>query len=57
MGYRYENKLDEENERNYLQSLSWSGRAFYRTGYWLFILLGCIFAFYSSIGWLILKLF
>jgi hypothetical protein len=57
MGYRYENKLDEENERNYLQSLSWSGRVFHRVGHWLFMLLGSAFAFYCTIGWLILKLF
>lgn len=51
MGYRYENKLDEENERRYLASLSpwrrWTHRQLYR----IFMIVGFALAFYAHIGW------
>ena len=56
MGHRYQNKLDEENERRYLASLSPLKRRLYKLGYWLCMLAGGFFAFYGMIGWWLLKL-
>lgn len=52
MGYRYENKLDEERERAYWQNAPWWHKTLTRLAYILFILL----AFWGSIGWIIAKL-
>lgn len=57
MGYRYQNKLDEENERRYWEKFPpwrrklalWLGRVFFG----LFILLG----FFGTFGWLIISFF
>lgn len=57
MGYRYQNNLEEENERHYLASLSPLRRRLYKIGYWLLMLIGGVFAFYSAVGWILLKLF
>ncbi len=51
MGYRYENKLDEERERIYWQNAPWWHRILTRLAYIFFILI----AFWSSIGWIIAK--
>ena len=56
MGYRYENNLDEENERQYLASLSPLKRCFYKLGYWAVMLIGGVFAFWAAIGWWLVKL-
>lgn len=57
MGYRYQNNLDEENERRWLASLPPWRRWLYKAGYWLFMLLGAGFAFWGMIGWWLVKLF
>lgn len=57
MGYRYQNKLDEENERQYLASLSPARRLLYKLGYWLIMLIAGLFAFWGVIGWWLVKLF
>jgi phenylalanine-4-hydroxylase len=57
MGYRYQNKLDEENERCYLASLSPIKRFFYKISHWMVMLIGGLIAFYSFIGWLLIQLF
>ena len=53
MGYRYQNKLDEEAEREYWQHAPWWKKLLY----WLFMSAGCLLAFYGTIGWLIMKIF
>lgn len=57
MGHRYQNKVEEEAERQYLASLSPAGRVFYKIAFWLFMLIGCLFAFWGAIGWWLVKLF
>jgi hypothetical protein len=57
MGYRYQNKLDEENERCYLASLSPIKRFFYKISHWMVMLIGGLIAFYSFIGWWLIQLF
>lgn len=57
MGYRYKNNLDEENERRWLASLPRWKRAIYKAGFYIFMLIGCAVAFYSVIGWWLVKLF
>ncbi len=53
MGYKYQNKLDEEREREYWKHAPWWHKLLYRLAYVLFILL----ALWGSVGWLIAKLF
>lgn len=57
MGYRYQNNLDDENERRYLESMTPLKRRCFQIAHWLFMLLSGLLAFYGTIGWLILKLF
>lgn len=57
MGYRYQNKLDEENERKYLESLSPLKRIIYKLCYRVWMLIAILFALYSTIGWWLVKLF
>ena len=57
MGCRYQNKLEEENERRYLESLTPVKRLLYKTGYWIVMLIGGLFALYGAIGWWVVKLF
>ena len=57
MGYRYQNNLDDDNERRYLESMSPLKRRCYKLVRWLYMLLCGLVAFYGTIGWLILKLF
>jgi hypothetical protein len=57
MGYRYQNKLEEDAERRYLASLPAWKRIIYKLLYSLFTMLGFILIIYSTIGWLLLKLF
>jgi len=56
MGYRYENNLDEENERRYLASLPPWRRWLHRQLYRIFMVVGFILAFYAHIGWWLWKL-
>ena len=56
MGYRYENNLDEDNERRWLASLSPARRFAYRLTKWAFISIGGVLALYAGGGWLIIKL-
>lgn len=56
MGYRYENKLDEENERRYLASLPPWRRWLYRQLFRIYMIAGLILAFYAHIGWWLWKL-
>lgn len=51
MGYRYENKLDEERDLAYWKNAPWWHKILTRLAYILFILL----AFWSSIDWIIAK--
>jgi hypothetical protein len=53
MGYRYQNKLEEEAERRYWQQAPWWQKLLYR----LFMLAGGLLAFYGTVGWVLLKLF
>jgi len=55
MGYRYQNKLDEENARRY-----WSGkprwyRLLARVIGFLLMALFVALAFYGAVGWVFLK--
>jgi len=56
MGYRYETKLDEENERRYLASLPpwrrWMQRQLSR----IFMIVFFILAFYTNVGWWLWKI-
>jgi hypothetical protein len=56
MGYRYENKLDEESERRYLQSLRPWQRWIHRQLYRMFMIVAFALAFYAHIGWWLWKL-
>jgi hypothetical protein len=57
MGYHYQNKLDEEAERRFWAGISPRKRIIYKLLYSLFTALGFVLAFYSTIGWLLLKFF
>ena len=57
MGYRYENKLDEENERIYWSRFPKWYRILARAIGWFFMALYAVLAIYGSFGWLILKFF
>ena len=57
MGYRYENKLEEEEERRFLMSLPAWKRRLYKLTRGTFLLLGFMLAFYATIGWWLVKLF
>jgi heme A synthase len=56
MGYRYENNLDEENERQYLQSFPPWRRWIHRQLCRIVMLMAFVFAFYAHIGWWLWKL-
>lgn len=56
MGYRYQNNLDEENERRYLASLSPWRRWIHRQLYRIIMIVGFVLAFYAHIGWWLWKL-
>ena len=57
MGWRYQNKLDEEAERRWLASLPLWKRVLYKASFYIFMSIGGIVAFYSIIGWWLIKLF
>lgn len=53
MGCRYQNKLDDEAEQRYWATAPWWHKLLYRIG-----LVGvAILAFWSTIGWWLVKLF
>ncbi len=52
MGYRYQNKLDDEREREFWAHSPWWRKLLYRLLGTLFVLL----ALYGSFGWVIVKL-
>ncbi len=54
MGYRYQNKLDEENERLYWSQFPRWRRVLNRLTVFIFTVLFFALAFYSGIGWIIL---
>lgn len=56
MGYRYENNLDEENERRYLASLPRWWRWLHCQLYRIVMLMAFVVAFYAHIGWWLWKL-
>lgn len=53
MGYRYQNKLDDEREREFWGRVPWWRKLLYRLLGALLVLL----ALYGSFGWVIVKLF
>ena len=53
MGCRYQNKLDDEAERQWWKHSPWWQKLFYR----MFMLLGCVVTFHAAIGWWLFKLF
>lgn len=55
MGYRYQNNLDEENERRYWSTKPRWYRLLARALGFLFMTLLALLAFYGSFGWIILK--
>lgn len=56
MGYRYQNKLEEENERSYWEQFPpWRRKLARLTGK-LFFGLFMVLGFYVTFGWLIVKL-
>ena len=52
MGYRYQNKLDEEREHAHWQNASWLYKLLYR----LLSLCVVLLVVYGSFGWVIVKL-
>lgn len=55
MGYRYQNKLDEENERQYWSRFPRWYRILARVVGFIFMALFVALAFYGTIGWVLLK--
>jgi cytochrome b561 len=55
MGYRYQNKLDEENERRYCSGKPRWYRLLARVVGFLLMALFVVLALYGIIGWLVLK--
>mgnify|MGYP003386850115 CR=1 FL=1 len=57
MGYKYQNRLDEENEREYWRRMPRWRRILLRSVGRILIALFVLSAIYVSYGWLLLKLF
>ncbi len=57
MGSHYKNKVEEEADQKFLDSLSPPKRFLYKLVYSIFMLVGGLVAFYSTIGWWLIKLF
>lgn len=57
MGYRYQNKLDEENERRYWEQFPPWRRKLARLLGKVFFVLFMLLGIYGSYGWLVVKLF
>ena len=57
MGYRYENKLDEENERRYWEQFPPWRRKLARIIGRVFFILFMGLGLYSTVGWLIVSIF
>lgn len=52
MGYKYQNRLDEEREHSYWAQAPWWKKLLYR----VFMAFAVIAAIYNGIGWFIVKI-
>lgn len=53
MGERYQNKLDEEAEREYWANAPW----WHKILYWVGLVCVSLLVFWGAIGWWLVKLF
>lgn len=56
MGYRYQNKLDEENERRYWEQFPPWRRKLARIISGIFFVLMMLLGLFGTFGWILLKL-